>query len=729
MIIESPGPKEFFVRTIVNNILSKRSNKGSRTRQMFLLSRHIAMPEQAYLKLKVNEVIKKIRRAKERRRIWDIRRLINSEITTYGNKAAVAREIARKSKDIKQRVGLLPKELSEEERATRRRTLTKDLTELRLQRGRVILDLGRLASSCPSTEEQEKARRQEAKAHRLKKEFNTIVKTHFRLSQVVLDIKTRGQTIFNKEKVLEQLRARSSKIAKRKAWMSVSWREQRGRLHKDLENHFKAKRQQEREAEVRLNPAKRYDDRPVARQMFLKREINVQIRQRGRKIVMQRELLTRFRTVDLKTELCQEIVDRARRQDWRSSLIKREVTMVLRPHPASKKKTFDNDNKFVLEDKFSAVKKVNKDKLRSEIGKEVEKVNLRARLRKLKEQRGSVILELSKVQNRQIKLKRRLMQEIKNKKMLNILKETANAKKRKRQIAQVIRQRELKVRLNREINQRQRQTMIKKLVLQELRMVKLKMMVGREIKQKAEIARNKKAVYQDLKARFDKARAMRQIKNKDHWILNPRLKMVHAHQATRYARVVEQINLMGKRMRVNQEIRHLNEMSRRRKHIATIMAQCKRKDACLKEILRLRETKNFGSEQVERNEKEYIQQRVKKMLRLRARVIRQKHLVNMELKMRVAKAKCVFAIWKQAQSRKNYSYVMQELKQRTNLARCVQKIKTRDFYPRHVAWPVEISPLVAVKQHIKHKKVMKVIEQAGKKIALNNEILQLKGRR
>merc|ERR1719193_2871236 len=264
--------------------------------------------------------------------------------------------------------------------------------------------------------------------------------------------------------------------------------------------------------------------------------------------------------------------------------------------------------------------------------------------------------------------------------------------------------------------------MMKKLVLQELRMVKLKMMVGREIKQKAEIARNKKAVYQDLQARFDKARAMRQIKNKDHWILNPRLKIVHADQATRYARVVEQVNLMGKRMRVNEEIRHLNEMSRRRKHIATIMAQCERKDACLKEILRLRETKNFGSEQVERNEKEYIQQRVKKMLRLRARVIRQKHLVNMELKMRVAKAKCVFAIWKQAQSRKNYSYVMQELKQRTNLARCVQKIKTRDFYPRHVAWPVEISPLVAVKQHIKHKKVMKVIEQFGRSLQRQEEI-------
>jgi len=710
-IAESPGPKEFFLKTVVNNVLSKRSNKGCRSREMFLLSRHIAMPEQAYLKLKVNEVIKKIWRAKERRRLWDIRRLINSEITTHGNKAAVAREISQKSGEIMQRVGLLPK--------------VSDEIEIR---------------------HLEEGRRHELKAHRLKKEINDIVKTHFRYSQVVLDIKTRGQTIFNKEKLLEQLRARCSKIARRNAWMSVSWRDQRSRLHADLVRYFESIREQKREAELRIHPIRRYDDRPVARQMFLKREINVEIRQRGRKLAMQRELLTRFRTVDLKTELCQEIVDRVSSEAWRRALIRREISMVInqralkaqvnlwirkqnwRLRPVYTEKGVKKTITFSLEDKFSITRK-NKDNLKTEIGKEVEKVNLRARLRKLKEQRGSVILELSKVQNRQIKLKRRLMQEIKNKKMLNMLKESANAKKRKRQIAQVIRQRELKVRLNREINQRQRQTMMKKLVLQELRMVKLKMMVGREIKQKAEIARNKKAVYQDLQARFDKARAMRQIKNKDHWILNPRLKIVHAHQATRYARVVEQVNLMGKRMRVNEEIRHLNEMSRRRKHIATIMAQCKRKDACLKEILRLRETKNFGSEQVERNEKEYIQQRVKKMLRLRARVIRQKHLVNMELKMRVAKAKCVFAIWKQAQNRKNYSYVIQELKQRTNLARCVQKIKTRNFYPRHVAWPVEISPLVAVKQHINHKKVITVIKQAGRKIALNKEILQLKGRR
>jgi len=210
---------------------------------------------------------------------------------------------------------------------------------------------------------------------------------------------------------------------------------------------------------------------------------------------------------------------------------------------------------------------------------------------------------------------------------------------------------------------------------------------------------------------------MRQIKRREHWILCPRLKVVRARQAGLHARVVEQVNLMGKRMRVNEEIRHINEMSRRRKHIATIMAQCRRKDACLKEMQSV-----IKLEQAEQNKTEHIRQQVKKMLRLRAKIVRQKRLVNMELKMTVAKAKCVYAIWERAQSRINHSYVIQELKQRTNLARCVQKIKTRDFYPRHVAWPVEISPLVAVKQHIKHKKVMKVIEQFGRSLQRQEEI-------
>merc|ERR1719173_127897 len=142
------------------------------------------------------------------------------------------------------------------------------------------------------------------------------------------------------------------------------------------------------------------------------------------------------------------------------------------------------------------------------------------------------------------------------------------------------------------------------------------------------------------------------------------------------------------------------------------MAQCRRKDACLKEMQSLIER-----QQAEQNKDQYYM----KMLRLRAKVVRQKRLVINELKMTVAKAKCVFAIWERAQSRQNHSYVIQELKQRTNLARCVQKIKTRDFYPRHVAWPVEISPLVAVKQHIKHKKVMKVIEQFGRSLQRQND--------
>merc|ERR1711879_865536 len=62
---ESPGPREFFLRTLVNNILSSKAHQKTK-KKMWLLARHIAMPEQAYLKLKVNEVINNIGLVKER---------------------------------------------------------------------------------------------------------------------------------------------------------------------------------------------------------------------------------------------------------------------------------------------------------------------------------------------------------------------------------------------------------------------------------------------------------------------------------------------------------------------------------------------------------------------------------------------------------------------------------------------------------------------------------------
>merc|ERR1719204_2224024 len=103
----------------------------------------------------------------------------------------------------------------------------------------------------------------------------------------------------------------------------------------------------------------------------------------------------------------------------------------------------------------------------------------------------------------------------------------------------------------------------------------------------------------------------------------------------------------------------------------------------------------------------FMKKQVNKMLELRARVVRQKAKLNMELKMRVAKAKCVYEIWERAQimadkkveaeARKHHAQVCSEILQRTNLARCVQDIKHGVYYLRHVPKPVEISPLVMIK--------------------------------
>ena len=65
---------------------------------------------------------------------------------------------------------------------------------------------------------------QTRKARKLKTENNNIITTHFRKKQVVLEIKTRSQTV---------------QIKKRVANIKLSWREQRSRIHVDLIEHFR----------------------------------------------------------------------------------------------------------------------------------------------------------------------------------------------------------------------------------------------------------------------------------------------------------------------------------------------------------------------------------------------------------------------------------------------------------------------------------------------------------
>jgi len=603
--------------------------------------------------------------------------------------------------------------------------------------------------------------RQYGKARRLKAEVNTIIKTHQRMTQVVLDIKTRGatirrkaevvaeiktrgrtvrlkdqvlleiktrgQTIQYKEAVLAQLKRRSRSIRRKYVERHVPWRMQRARLHEDLRKYFKAKRQERERELIRLYPIRRYRNMPVARQMFLKMEMNSEIRQRGRKAVVQRELLLRFRTVDLKNRLCEEILERARKQVWRKDVqccitqralkakLIREVEegrWNLRHVEASEEVEeevlFEFDN-IVLTDKYSQIKRTRE--LKRAVNNEIEKMQLRKRLQQCRKRRGPIILALAQVDNKQIAFKKKLMKEVRDKYiekyMLKVLEDRARARNRMQKIEQVLKQRELKTRVNREIIQARKQYLCKKQMLGELRMIKLKMLVGREIKKIGEIKRNYRAVVQDIQARGDKARVVIQIKNKQHWMLDVKGKKIRAAQAKLYSRVVEQITIMGRRVRVIEELRWREENARRRKQIKVILAQRKRKEACLREMERAKRKTT-----------------VKKMLLIRANVIRLKARLCMELKVRVAKARCVRAIWEKAEARRNHVLVCEELKQRSRLANCVHAIKRGKLELRSVAEPVDISSLAIVKQQLLKKQVNTVIKQAGRKIELNKDIVE-----
>merc|ERR1719320_1987275 len=165
--------------------------------------------------------------------------------------------------------------------------------------------------------------------------------------------------------------------------------------------------------------------------------------------------------------------------------------------------------------------------------------------------------------------------------------------------------------------------------------------------------------------------------------------------------------MMGQRVRVIEELRWREENARRRRQIKVSLAQRKRKEECLREM---------------ESAKRKIT--VKKMLNIRANVIRLKARLCMELKVRVAKARCVRAIWERAAARRNHVLVCEELKQRSRLASCVHAIKRGKHNLRSIVSPVDISNVAMVKQQMLKKRVNMVIKQAGRKIELNKEIVQ-----
>merc|ERR1719397_1049854 len=261
--------------------------------------------------------------------------------------------------------------------------------------------------------------------------------------------------------------------------------------------------------------------------------------------------------------------------------------------------------------------------------------------------------------------------------------------------------------ISREVSQRQQQRRLKKRMLQELRMVKLKMGVCREIDLIGAAARDYKAVVQDIQALGDKARAMQQIKNKDHWLLKsrrscePRVPKEDQHSGSANEAQNPQNKVSVKE--VSKETSQWFEPFE--------LGVIEERQVMLKSLVN------------EAVKSLFLTKAVNKMMRIRSKAITQKSKLLSELKMHFAKTKCLFELLDQAQAQKDYAFVLMELNQRINFAKCIRHIKKGSYHLNHVPWPIEISPIVLLKQQINLTKVNTVIQQAGLKVKLNQEIV------
>merc|ERR1719204_358397 len=239
--------------------------------------------------------------------------------------------------------------------------------------------------------------------------------------------------------------------------------------------------------------------------------------------------------------------------------------------------------------------------------------------------------------------------------------------------------------------------------------------------------------------------------NQDHWLLkagsvgklvekdrllNQKLKS-HCVQPV----VLENVNPTGCCLLESQGIHKCSNVIRNELKSATIIDQSNQNEVCGKETRRVcREQTSaefepfewgvieerqvmFKSLVNEAVKSKFLGKTVNKMLNIRSKVIGLKSKLLMELKMHFAKTKCMYEIRQLALTRRNHLLVIMEFKQRVNFAKCIRDINTGSYYLKHVTLPIEISPVVMIQQQMRLRRVNMVIQQAGLKIKLNQEIL------
>jgi len=706
--LEAPltEPKEFFLKMIIHKVLTKKRKRTSLVRRISLLDKHITVPKEAFLKLKVNAVIKQIGYIKERQRLRNCRRLINLEITTSRRKSAVIDEIKRKSVAIQKHVGLIFDFDDSQVRVVQEVNLERLMEEYYSQRERKSLVCKEIRT----------------RSHQIK------LKT--KVTQI---IKAQGLKVKLMSEVREwwakrprhQLNEEKSNIvinAHRKTWGNACSETVRStsRMLIEQKGHAVPSKKWRVHGNEQVNLGSRFANNPLVRSMYLKMLCNKEIRQRGFKKKMHRELLERVRTVELKTKLCLEVVEHDRTRKGRlnvGSAARRNNLCSEADRQTSKAQSCTEEMEpekvlsttFHLKDSYN-LKKTNH--LKNAIHHKLENIGGQCRIKKLKRRKGSVLKELVQVDNKLILQKKRLIQEIKNKRFVK----SQKPKQRKRQLDLMIRQHLLKNRVNREICQRQKQRVLKKRLLQELRMVKLKMLVCFEIKR---VSQKKHA------DSLNKQRSRR----------------VRSHQAYLKSMVVNQIAVMGRKMRVMKEIKE-------RKSKGTLIPKVRRTETLVSEYGQSTRFVNLddvpsGSpetpikthytsytkfkemlEDLKVRDKLNSAVREYTILRLRTEVDERKALMNSEFRMRVIKKKCMIEIMQKVKAKRDYKAVCQEIKQRTCLGRCVQDIKLGCYYLRHVKLPVENSSMVICKQQILKQNLNTIIKQARRKGEVNLEIIQ-----
>jgi len=250
---------------------------------------------------------------------------------------------------------------------------------------------------------------------------------------------------------------------------------------------------------------------------------------------------------------------------------------------------------------------------------------------------------------------------------------------------------------SKEVRQREKQKFLKERLLQELRIVKRKMEICREINLIGAVARNHKAVVQNVQALGDKARVMQQIENKDHWLLNPK----HS---------VKQKIIAENKLNETKEVGIESTKEVMQDFEPFAWGAVEERQVMLKSLV------NQAVKSL------FLQKTVNKMLSIRSKAIKLKSKLLFELKVHFAKTKCMYEIRQLALARRNHKLVIMELKQRISFAKCARDIKKGSYNLNHVSWPIEISSVVMLKQQIRLRGVNTVIQQAGLKARLNQEI-------